>query len=166
MKNEIIKLYPDFNFVYGPYKRKDGRMHIVLYDGKIRKTISYPKALMEVHIGRILIDDETVDHKDENFDNNDISNLRIISRSKNSKRSAKRLVSIRTNCVLCGCEFTPSPDQMKRKNRSYDNDVAGPFCSRTCSGRYTSMLRNGLISKLERTDMDISYYKESEFERF
>lgn len=78
--------------LHGPYKRKDGRKHVILYrqtrDGRqIRKTISYPKLLIECRIGRKLKSHETADHKDEDFTNNRWKNLQILSRSKNASKS-------------------------------------------------------------------------------
>jgi hypothetical protein len=41
--------------IYGPYTRKDGRKHVIVhYDGGRIRTVSYPKWLMEQHLGREL----------------------------------------------------------------------------------------------------------------
>lgn len=76
--------------VYGPYYREDGRRHVILYDFEagIRRTKSYPRYLMEQHLGRELEEWETVDHIDEDFTNDDISNLQILSRTENVLKSA------------------------------------------------------------------------------
>ena len=78
-KIKLLILYPLYDKVYGPYEREDGRKHLVLNNSKLAKgdkaklrTLSYPKALIEVHHNRILIEDETTDHKDENFTNDEI----------------------------------------------------------------------------------------------
>lgn len=50
-------------------------------------TISYPKALMEVHLGRVLnYPDETVDHINNDPMDNRIENLQILSCSENAKK--------------------------------------------------------------------------------
>ena len=73
--------------IYGPYTRKDGRKHIVLRkDGKLQ-TISYPRFLLEEKLGRKLLPEETVDHIDEDISNDDPSNLQILSRAENSRKS-------------------------------------------------------------------------------
>lgn len=73
--------------IYGPYTRKDGRKHIILRkDGKLQ-TISYPRYLLEKKLGRKLLPEETVDHIDENISNNDLSNLQVLSRAENSRKS-------------------------------------------------------------------------------
>lgn len=48
-----------------------------------RTTIAYARYLMSVKLGRILNDDETVDHIDNNKLNDDINNLQILSREDN-----------------------------------------------------------------------------------
>lgn len=93
MLEEILKLYPDYDSVLGPYTRPDKRMHIVLNKtkqphklGKL-KTISYPKALMEIKLKRRLLDNETVDHIDEDKTNNDIDNLQVLTRRENIEKA-------------------------------------------------------------------------------
>lgn len=136
-KENILILYPKYSSVLGPYKRKDNRQHIVLNDisksksvaGKTR-TISYPKAIMEVFLGRLLVGDETVDHIDGDFTNNNINNLQVLSRVDNAFKSTIR-VEIQTNCPYCNKAFILSKDQ--RKSRCKGNKK---FCSKKCSGLY------------------------------
>jgi len=63
--------------VYGPYTRKDGRQHIILYDyaTNLRRTVSYPRYLLEQKLGHKLEDWEDADHIDNDKTNNDINNL-------------------------------------------------------------------------------------------
>lgn len=71
--------------IYGPYLRKDGRQHVVIkYADGTLQTKSYPRLLLEERLGRLLTEDETVDHIDGNFTNNSYENLRILSRSQNA----------------------------------------------------------------------------------
>ena len=68
--------------VYGPYTRPDGRQHVILIfeDGQ-RRTVSYPKYLMEQKLGRELDPDlETINHKNGDFTDNRWENLEILSR--------------------------------------------------------------------------------------
>lgn len=67
--------------LYGPYKRRSDGRWIVIVNGV---TVSYPKYLMEQHLGRKLSVFETVDHIDKNPNNNNMSNLRVISHSLNA----------------------------------------------------------------------------------
>lgn len=130
----------DLVCVHGPYIRKDNRKHVVLYyNTNKKKTVSYAKYLMEKHIGRLLIDDETVDHIDEDFTNDSIENLQILSREENAKKSVRFTAMRVCICLQCGKEF-------KMKERDYFNNQinkgkAGPFCGRSCAGRWSMLGR-------------------------
>ena len=86
---KVFNLYPNYDKIYGPYANKAGRLFVILRSTPtgVKRTISYPKLLLEIHINRLLINDETTDHMDGNFRNNSIDNLRILTRSENAKYS-------------------------------------------------------------------------------
>jgi len=93
--------------VHGPYLRKDGRKHVIIcyYDGT-KRTVSYPKYLMELKLGRRLDKDlETVDHIDGDLTNNDINNLEILTRRKHAKKDAWYAKEIKCNCPYCGNRY-------------------------------------------------------------
>lgn len=144
--------------VYGPYKRKDGREHvlIILKDGQ-RLTRSYPKFLMEYELA-IELDPilHTVDHIDRDFTNNNRSNLQILSKSENSKKSAKRRKPTKAKCVWCNKEFILSKNQLvKRRTKN----LAGPFCSRVCSGKYGKAVQNNKVPLITAKSIKVEYYK-------
>jgi hypothetical protein len=128
--------------VYGPYKRKDGRQHVVIvYADGDRQTKSYPRYLLEQHLGRELNKDETVDHIDNDFTNNSISNLQILPRSDNTKKAfafnpAETAVF---TCPECFKSFIKLLADVRHNN--IKRKKAGPFCSKACSGRYGSRLQ-------------------------
>lgn len=132
---------------YGPYDNsKDGRLRcvVVFPDGK-RKTISYPKYLVEVHLGRYLDANETIDHIDGNFLNNNIENLRVIDRTQHAIEDAVRNKNVTVKCKYCGKEFTIEGSKLHCRNRK-DRHQSGYFCSRQCSGKYGSEIQHGLIN--------------------
>jgi endogenous inhibitor of DNA gyrase (YacG/DUF329 family) len=144
--------------VYGPYKRVDGRKHVcIIMTDRTRVVVSYPKWLMEQHLGRLLDINETVDHKDCDFTNDSIDNLQILDRSTHSKLDAKRILPIKVICVWCEAEF------MAVMNGSRDRkdhiDIAGPFCSRKCSGEYGAAIQNSKIERLGKWQGERQYYK-------
>lgn len=141
--------------IYGPYIRKDGRKHVcILFKDGSRKTVSYPKYLMEKYLNRYLNDDETVDHIDRNFMNDDISNLRIVERSQHAKDDAKRVNQIsELICVWCNSYM----GFINHRNRSKNKNKAGPFCSRKCSGEYGFSVQSG-GNKLEKQLYKKEYY--------
>jgi hypothetical protein len=120
--------------VYGPYVRKDGRKHVVIYDFKkgIRKTVSYPKYLMEKFLGRKLKGDETVDHINNDFTDDRIENLQILSRADNIRKSAPKRKMYTFICPICKKEATKELSQVIH-NRSQNK--SGPYCSRKCAGK-------------------------------
>lgn len=155
--DKLLGLYPPYTKVLGPYIRKDGRKHIVLNDesksrGDKRKTrtISYPKALIEVSMSRRLAINETVDHVNRDFTDDTIANLRVIDRSLHVSLDAMRISVREICCPECASVFIPS------KSQRNDTLSAGPFCSRRCAGKYGSSIQKGLPKK-ERTDIERSY---------
>lgn len=63
--------------IYGPYlNKKDNRLRCVLiFSDKTKRTISYPKFLIEWYLDRYLDVDKTVDYIDENILNNVLVNM-------------------------------------------------------------------------------------------
>lgn len=150
-KNNIEK-------VLGPYTRKDGRKQISFkYKESLKwKTMSYPKFLMEQYLGKSLSENETIDHIDRNFSNNEISNLRIIDRKKHTQEDVIRVKPDFVLCIWCKASFLPTRNQWaNRKNRK----SSGPFCSRKCSGTYGSAIRQKKIEKMERQKINLTYYQ-------
>ena len=121
--------------IYGPYTRKDGRMHVVVVnDDKTKTTVSYPKYLMQQQLGRKLTDDETVDHIDGNKTNNDITNLQILTRQANAEKAMllrpRRVYKF--VCPVCGKQAEKFFNFVKSNWRK---GKAGPYCSRQCAGK-------------------------------
>lgn len=139
----LFSLYPEFSQILGPYLRPDGRKHLVAKtrDGE-KTTISYPKALMEVFIGRRLREEETVDHIDRDKTNDARENLRVIPRSQHAREDALYVSCVEGTCAWCQKRFTLSVNQ--RNSRA---GKAGPFCSRSCSGRYGASIQAGSLKK-------------------
>lgn len=120
--------------IYGPYKRKDGRWQITTKkdNGKIT-SISYPKYLFENYHKIKLKNNETIDHIDNNPDNNKIENLQILSRSDNAKKSVIYAETIELVCKFCGKVF-----KRRKALEYYDRHTRmkdGPFCSKRCVGK-------------------------------
>lgn len=130
--------------IRGPYRRKsDGRyIGIVTRKDGTRTTVSYPRILMERHLGRQLLPEETVDHINEDPSDNRIGNLRLLSRSDNVKRSTYRVLDSRSVCAWCGVPLTGLSKAQVRSKK------AGPFCSRQCTGKYGAALQNRRTEKL------------------
>jgi hypothetical protein len=120
--------------VYGPYTRKDGRQHVILYKDGLRTTVSYPKYLLEQKLGHSLSSCETCDHIDNDFTNNNLDNLQVLTREKNAaKANAFKPRELGTfTCPVCKCSFT-KPMNYIRGNLKQGK--SGPYCSRSCAGK-------------------------------
>ena len=125
--------------IYGPYKRKDNRQHVVIvYDDGTKTTKSWPRVLMERHLGRKLLRDETVDHINNDKTDNRIENLQLLSLKENNlkemtrpERKRKLYSFVCPNCGETATKYFNNVKGNEKKGR------AGPFCSRSCAGKAT-----------------------------
>lgn len=86
---------------------------------------------MELHLGRYLATGEIVHHKDSNKQNNDISNLELLTNSQHSKKHAVHGTPLSFTCPHCGITFERRYTQ-RPSNKGYKL----AFCSRSCNGTY------------------------------
>jgi len=128
------------------YLGKDGRRRVwKTYPDGTKKITTYSRHLMEEKLGRPLTKDETVDHIDRNKSNDVIDNYKILSKSKHAEEDALRVRMVEITCISCGT---------KKKKRAADVDhaakenKAGPFCGKSCAGRYGAEVQNGRRKKL------------------
>lgn len=146
---EVLRLYPYYDKVLGPYLRKDGRKHIILYKSKLpkrhnrkRRTISYPKLLVEITLGRRLTDDETVDHINGDFTDDNLINLRVLPRREHVSLDVIRYKPTSKPCVRCGKLCQLSSKQISRLVSNMKRGKIGPFCGRRCSGLYGQTIQS------------------------
>ena len=124
--------------IYGPYKsRKDKRSRIIIqWPNKKLTCISYPKYLMELHLGKYLNCNETVDHIDGNVENNDLSNFQILNRLEHLKIDNPKM-TWSYNCPNCNKEFIVNANKQKNiRMKQRKLNYTGPFCSRSCAVIY------------------------------
>lgn len=142
---KLLELYPEFSKIHGPYfSSRDGRGIINLYyegDYKVRKskTISLPKAMMEIKLGRKLKPNEFVDHIDNDPTNNTYSNFQLLSPADNTYKNRKRLVMELFICAECSKEFERWDKYVQRNQ--VKRQKGGPFCSRSCAGLYSQRIQ-------------------------
>ncbi len=123
--------------VYGPYKRKDNRQHVlIIYKSGKRRTVSYPKFLLEQEEKKILPRGIDVHHVDEDVENNDTSNLEVITHAEHSRKHHPGYVATEAICFWCNKKFRLTGKQISARKRNARRGRKGPFCSRNCSGRY------------------------------
>lgn len=132
-----------------PYLRKDNRLMCVVItpDGK-KTSISYPKYIMELKLGRHLEKNETVDHIDGNPLNNSFDNLRVMDRGQHCKEDVKRNKDVEVTCTWCRKLFIIKGSTLHYRNRK-DRNQSGYFCYRKCSGIYGAEIQNKRMSHIK-----------------
>lgn len=122
--------------VYGPYihKRLQRRMVVLIFSNGAKTTKSYARHLMEKHLGRDLLDSEEVDHIDGDRLNDEISNLQILTKTQNIRKSRKAVEMTSFNCLRCG-KLSSKPAHRVRNN-NHKQGKLGPFCGRSCAASY------------------------------
>jgi len=94
--------------------------------------LSYAKYLMSVHLGRVMLRDETVDHVNGDKLDDRLENFQILSAKANREKyvadNPAELVHL--TCKKCGLAFVRS------KSHAYKHTHLGKpsYCSRSCSG--------------------------------
>lgn len=125
--------------IYGPYLRKDGRKHIVIaHDNGVKQTKSYPRYLLEQHIGRELLPTETVDHINNDFTDDRIENLQILSLCANVQKEMNRPERTKEYySFICPCCGTKAVKPLSNVKGNLKKGKSGPYCSRKCAGTFT-----------------------------
>ena len=141
--------------VYGPYTRKDGRKHVVLYENGKRTTMSYPKWLL-LNNGVTITDSETVDHINRDFTDDRLENLQIKERIPHIIEDHLRAKSIIITCVWCGQKAEKSRGDIRGNSKQ---GKAGPFCSRRCAGTYGAAIQKGWSRFLVQPTVELEYYR-------
>lgn len=144
---------------FGPYTRSDGRSIVIVHylDGS-KRTISYPKHIMEQHLQKELDPDKgTVDHLNFDINDNRLENLRIVPRDQHSADDTRRVKLIKIKCSNCKKVFERSPRILRDKSKK---GCHSGFCSRHCAGQYSRAVQLGKIKRLKKTlPVTSEYYR-------
>lgn len=122
--------------IYGPYQNKqDLRRRVLAYDGSSNITISYPKFMMECKLGRLLLSNEHVHHKNELEFDDRIENFEIVDSTEHKKLHTTDGEVFK--CPVCGIVFQLTGYQIFRRKTELKRkpNMKGPYCSRSCSGK-------------------------------
>lgn len=125
--------------IYGPYSRKDGRKHLVIVDEYGNKTTkSYPRHLMEEHLGRKLLPEETVDHINNDCSDDRLENLQILSLAENATKEMLRPErASKMYTFVCPFCQQPAKKPLREVLSNWKKKKRGPYCSRKCAGKAT-----------------------------
>lgn len=119
----------------------ENRKNVILYTShKERSTVSYARYLMSVKLGRMLTDQEHVDHEDEDKTNDSISNLQILTPAQNTIKNTFYRVGSRS-LVVISCPVCMTRFERRRGNTQLVPSLSGKItcCSRSCSGKMISL---------------------------
>lgn len=139
--------------IYWPYYRKDWRQHIIIKSNWVKRTVSYPKYIVEKHYNIKLTEVETIDHINNNFDDNRIENLRIISRKKHNEEDVLRNKDVKCTCSLCWKIFIVDGKKVNNRRSKFI------FCSKKCSCTYWTIVQYGKKVDLKESDLVKEKYR-------
>lgn len=131
--------------------RDMGRKQVILYNShKDKSSVSHARYLMSVHLGRFLEDDEYVDHINNDYTDDRIENLQILSPTENVRKSAPSAVYLKLRCPHCLTVF------LKKKKISHltIKDKKADFCSRSCGTSFYKT-KNPNYNKSERLSLNL-----------
>lgn len=146
--------------IYGPYESKQYKTRlfiVIVFPDGLKKTMSYPKYIVEIKLNRYLTEMETVHHIDGNPLNNDLSNLTIINRHEHIKLDAIKRIGKELVCQWCGNTFYVEGKKLHQRERK--DNKCNSFCSKRCTGKYGKYVQNG-GKKFNRVEIDKDYEKE------
>lgn len=108
----------------------EGRKNLILYNNKNdRTTTQYARYVLATKLGRFLTKEETVDHIDDDFTNDDESNLQILTRAQNIYKACKQ-PDVKLTCPTCGSVFYRSRTQLRGRLHKIETNSIN--CSRKC----------------------------------
>jgi len=117
--------------VLGPYKRPDGRQHmIVTFPDGAKSTISYPKYHIECKLGRLLEFNEIVHHIDEDPTNDSPDNFEVKDRVSHGKGHHSKYTDGDVDCFSCAEPVWLTAKQQSNLGRERNRGKRGPFCKK------------------------------------
>lgn len=117
-------------------------------------TLLLSRALVTVQEGRVLTDDETVDHIDHDSQNDQLSNLRILSRSTHVAQESVRVEIDPVECGVCGNHFLPSLKAFSY----YKLNPYLPVCTPRCKTKLKTLSAEVKAQRLLTKRITYRYY--------
>ena len=152
MADTIIPEYPYnyYNIGYVNY-HDSGRkiIHLINTLTNERLTISNARYVMSVYQKRLLLDDEEVDHRDDNFLDDSIDNLQILTKVQNIIKQAEKHgkpMAILL-CPICFIVFARRPSQTQLSSTQAGKVTC---CSMQC--------RNAFISRYNYIPIEVRHW--------
>jgi len=124
--------------IYGPYYKANGRSFVsIVSDDKKKRSQTYPRYLMEQHLGRKLLSSEQVHHINGDPLDDRIENLEVVSYEKH--RETHKAEIVEAVCPECFKDI----EVLGHEYRFWQEkrNAGGPFCSRACANKYNARKR-------------------------
>lgn len=159
---EIYKQIGNFRFI-GVFEKTSNdseilrRRSVLLYnkDTNNRLEITLAKAKIIVKLNRLLKENETVDHIDRNYLNDNTDNLRVIDIFNHTKEDAFNIEIDPIKCPVCKTIFIPTKKQRNESKRLNN----GIYCCNICKGKSRHLIKNNLIKPISYKNLTSRYYK-------
>ena len=140
-----MKIYDDNKIAV--YQNKDDRLRAYIKEEK--RVVSYPRILMEKMLGRPLKDNEQVHHLNEDVTDNDPDNLSVELLGEHQRMHAEMNSKYHDTiaiCAYCRKPFLWTAEAQKnfngKRTRLIKKNIPiqfGPFCSRICTGKFSTL---------------------------
>lgn len=108
-------------------------------------------------MGRYLKRDETVDHLDTDIDNNIPENLVVKTRKRHIVEDVRRYKEQLFTCPQCRTQFLLSGKELSWAIYNRKKGKAGPFCGRSCAGKYGKEIQEGNIFPIDVIEIEPEY---------
>ncbi len=138
--------------IHGPYLIRNpkstnyGRKQVIIhYEDGSRRTMLLSRHLMEKKLGRRLLPEEHVDHINRDKTDDRIENLQILDSSSHASKDSIRVGLVEITCVLCKSKAMKKARYLAHNAKQ---GKAGPFCSRSCAGKYGRQIQQRAVEKL------------------
>jgi hypothetical protein len=128
------------------YTGKDKRTRVTCKDNEGNlHVISYPRLIMEQHLGRKLKPNEDVHHIDGDVTNNDISNLQVLDHVEHEKlHNPAKYYDKEVICDVCGKTFIWTAERQSLYQRDFNRNKNRIItCSKSCSSLYGRYIQLG-----------------------
>ena len=135
--------------VYGPYKRQDGRLIVIVRKNGINTTVSYPRYLVEVARGKLLKPYEVVHHINGDPTDNRLENLQVVDQIIHKRTHQTKYKDQEFSCPVCKKQFKISGPRLSKimVQRRSGNTKSGPYCSKQCAGTGSNIMAKIKVSK-------------------
>jgi len=128
----VVPQYPFNNYTKGYVYIEGGRRICKMYNSseQTRLSISYARYIYSVYLGRMLFEEETVDHRNDDRMDDRFDNYQILTPSENALKSARfGIPSVLIICPVCIQAFNKSA-------KDYNPTIV-TCCSRSCRSKFS-----------------------------